>query len=92
LVVRYKRYDTDAMEKFMTLLFITEDSYRMAGVSQALGMDTQRTPTWTALAAERAGRHQSTPALGTGPMVRAIVGGAVQGGAGRGPTRLYGLN
>ena len=51
-VVRYKRYDTDAMEKFMTLLFITEDSYRMAGVSQALGMDTQRTGTWTALAAD----------------------------------------
>jgi Domain of unknown function (DUF6431) len=41
LVVRYKRYDTDALEKFMTLLLISEDSYRMAGVSQALGMDTQ---------------------------------------------------
>jgi hypothetical protein len=35
-VVRYKRYDTDAIEKFMTMLFITEDSYRMAGVGQAL--------------------------------------------------------
>jgi hypothetical protein len=50
-VVRYKRYDTDALEKFMTLLFITEDSYRMAGVSQALGMDTQQVGTWAALAA-----------------------------------------
>jgi hypothetical protein len=48
-VVRYKRYDTDAIEKLMVLLFITEDSYRMAGVSQALGMDTQRAGTWAAL-------------------------------------------
>jgi hypothetical protein len=48
-IVRYKRYDTDAIEKFMVLLFITEDSYRMAGVSQALGMDTQQAGTWTAL-------------------------------------------
>jgi len=48
-VVRYKRYDTDAIEKFMTLLFITEDSYRMAGVSEALGQDTQCAGTWTAL-------------------------------------------
>jgi hypothetical protein len=43
------RYDTDAIEKFMVLLFITEDSYRMAGVSQALGMDTQQAGTWVAL-------------------------------------------
>ena len=48
-IVRYKRYDTDAMEKFMVLLFITEDSYRMANVSQALGMDTQQAGTWVAL-------------------------------------------
>jgi hypothetical protein len=49
LVVRYKRYDTDAIEKFLTLLFITEDSYRMAGVSEALGRDTQGAGTWAAL-------------------------------------------
>ena len=49
-IVRYKRYETDAIEKFMVLLFITEDSYRMAGVSQSLGMDTQQAGTWTALA------------------------------------------
>lgn len=48
-IVRYKRYDTDAIEKLMVLLFITEDSYRMAGVSQALGMDTQQAGTWVAL-------------------------------------------
>jgi len=48
-IVRYKRYDTDAIEKFMVLLFITEDSYRMAGVSQALGMDAQQAGTWVAL-------------------------------------------
>ena len=48
-IVRYKRYDTDAIEKFATLLFITEDSYRMAGVSQALGLDTQQEGTWVAL-------------------------------------------
>jgi len=52
-IVRYKRYDTDAIEKFMTLLFITEDSYRMAGVSEALGMDTQCAGTWAALDPER---------------------------------------
>jgi hypothetical protein len=49
-IVRYKRYDTDAIEKLMTLLFITEDSYRMAGVSQALGIDKQQAGTWVALA------------------------------------------
>ncbi len=49
-IVRYKRYDTDAIEKLMTLLFITEDSYRMAAVSQALGMDRQQAGTWVALA------------------------------------------
>jgi hypothetical protein len=48
-LVRYKRYDTDALEKFMSLLFITEDSYRMAGVSQAFGSDTQHAGTWAAL-------------------------------------------
>jgi hypothetical protein len=48
-LVRYKRYDTDALEKFMTLLFITEDSYRMAGVSQAFGQDTVQAGTWVAL-------------------------------------------
>jgi hypothetical protein len=48
-IVRYKRYDTDAIEKFATLLFITEDSYRMAGVSQALGLDTRQEGTWVAL-------------------------------------------
>lgn len=49
-IVRYKRYDTDAIEKLMVLLFITEDSYRMAGVSQALGLDTHQAGTWVALA------------------------------------------
>jgi hypothetical protein len=48
-VVRYKRYETDALEKLMTLLFIAEDSYRMAGVSQALGLDRQQAGTWAAL-------------------------------------------
>lgn len=48
-IARYKRYDTDAIEKFMVLLFITEDSYRMARVGQALGMDTQQAGTWVAL-------------------------------------------
>jgi len=52
-IVRYKRHDTDAIEKFMTLLFITEDSYRMAGVSQALGMDTQQAGSWVALEARQ---------------------------------------
>lgn len=58
-VVRYKRYETDAIEKLMTLLFITEDSYRMAGVSQALGMDTQQVGTWAAL--EVAGHDAISP-------------------------------
>ena len=49
-IVRYKRYDTDAIEKLMTLLFITEDRYRMAGVSQALGQDDRYAGTWQALA------------------------------------------
>jgi len=49
-IVRYKRYETDAIEKFMVLLFITEDSYRMAGVSQTLGMDSQQAGTWKAFA------------------------------------------
>lgn len=52
-VVRYKRYDTDAIEKCMVLLFITEDSYRMAGVSHALGLDTQQAGTWAALETTR---------------------------------------
>lgn len=58
-IVRYKRYDTDAIEKFMVLLFITEDSYRMASVSQALGMDTQQAGTWVAL--EEAGHDPIFP-------------------------------
>ena len=49
-IVRYKRYETDAIEKLMTLLFITEDSYRMAGVSQAFGIDDEQAGTWVALA------------------------------------------
>lgn len=48
-IIRYKRYETDATEKLMTLLFITEDSYRMAGISQGLGMDGQQAGTWIAL-------------------------------------------
>lgn len=48
-VVRYKRYDTDAIEKLMVQLFITEDSYRMARVSQLLATDTAQSGTWTAL-------------------------------------------
>jgi hypothetical protein len=49
-IIRYKRYDTDATEKLMTLLFITEDSYRMAGISQTLALDHQQAGTWAALA------------------------------------------
>ena len=41
-VVRYKRWHTDAIEKLMVLLFIVEDSYRMAGVSQAFGIDAEQ--------------------------------------------------
>ena len=52
-IIRYKRYETDATEKLMTLLFITEDSYRMAGISQALGLDRQQAGTWAALAASQ---------------------------------------
>jgi hypothetical protein len=48
-IVRYKRYDTDAIEKSMTLLFIAEGSYRMVSVSQALGLDTRQEGTWAAL-------------------------------------------
>jgi hypothetical protein len=48
-IIRYKRYETDATEKLMALLFITEDSYRMASVSQALGLDRQQEGTWRAL-------------------------------------------
>jgi hypothetical protein len=48
-IIRYKRYETDATEKLMTLLFITEDSYRMAGVSQTFAQDTQQAGTWAAL-------------------------------------------
>ena len=50
-VVRYKRQDADAIEKMMVQLFITEDSYRMAGVSQALAMDAAQVGTWAALEA-----------------------------------------
>jgi len=52
-IIRYKRYETDATEKLMTLLFITEDSYRMAGVSQSFGLDRQQAGTWVALAANQ---------------------------------------
>ena len=52
-IIRYKRYETDAVEKLMTLLFITEDSYRMAGISQTLALDDQQAGTWAALAAHR---------------------------------------
>jgi len=48
-IIRYKRYETDATEKLMTLLFITEDSYRMAGISQTLAVDNQQAGTWAAL-------------------------------------------
>jgi hypothetical protein len=48
-IIRYKRYETDATEKLMALLFITEDSYRMASVSQALGLDRHQAGTWRAL-------------------------------------------
>lgn len=48
-IVRHKRWDTDAIEKFMVLLFITEDSYRMAGVSQAFGIDSEQAGSWVAL-------------------------------------------
>jgi hypothetical protein len=48
-IIRYKRYETDATEKLMTLLFITEDSYRMAEVSQTLALDKQQAGTWRAL-------------------------------------------
>jgi hypothetical protein len=53
-IIRYKRYETDATEKLMTLLFITEDSYRMAGVSQTLGLDHHQAGTWAALEAGQA--------------------------------------
>lgn len=53
-IIRYKRYETDAAEKLMTLLFITEDSYRMAGISQLLGLDQQQAGTWIALEANQA--------------------------------------
>lgn len=52
-IIRYKRYDTDATEKLMILLFITEDSYRMAGVSQTLALDDQQAGTWAALESHR---------------------------------------
>ena len=52
-IMRYKRYDTDAAEKLMTLLFITEDSYRMVGVSQTLALDDQQAGTWMALEEHR---------------------------------------
>ena len=48
-IIRYKRYETDATEKLMTLLFITEDSYRMAGISQTLALDSQQAGIWVAL-------------------------------------------
>jgi len=48
-VGRYQRSDMDAIEKVMVQLFITEDSYRMTEVGQALGMDRQYAGTWAAL-------------------------------------------
>jgi hypothetical protein len=48
-LVRYKRYETDAIEKLMPLVFITEDSYRMASISQTLGLDRQQAGSWQAL-------------------------------------------
>lgn len=48
-IIRYKRYETDAVEKLMALLFITEDSYRMAAISQIFGMDETQSGTWQAL-------------------------------------------
>src|SRR5262245_13850942 len=56
-IVRYKRFDTHAIEKFMTLLFSTEDSYRRVGVSQALGSHTQRAGTWAAF---ESGEHTAS--------------------------------
>ena len=53
-IIRYKRYETDAAEKLMTLLFITEDSYRMAGISQSLALDKQQAGTWVALETQQA--------------------------------------
>ena len=38
----------------MTLLFITEDSYRMAGISQTLALDKRQAGTWAALEAHQA--------------------------------------
>ena len=52
-IIRYQRYETDATEKLMTLLFITEASYRMAGVSQSLAVDTGQAGTWLALEKEQ---------------------------------------
>lgn len=52
-VGRYQRSDMDAIEKVMVQLFITEDSYRMAEVGQALGIDRKYAGTWTALEAVR---------------------------------------
>lgn len=43
----------------MVLLFITEDSYRMASVSQALGIDTQQAGTWVVL--EKVGHEAISP-------------------------------
>jgi hypothetical protein len=59
-IIRYKRYESAAVEKLMTLLFITEDSYRMAGISQTLGLDRQQAGTWEALAANQ---DQTIPPL-----------------------------
>ena len=56
-IIRYKRYETDAAEKLMTLLFITEDSYRMAGVSQSFAQDTQQAGTWAALETNQSQAH-----------------------------------
>ena len=48
-IIRYKRLETDATEKLMVLLFISEASYRMAGISQAFGQDSEQGGSWLAL-------------------------------------------
>jgi hypothetical protein len=77
-IVRYKRFDTDAIEKSMTLLFIAEGSYRMANVSQALDIDTRHEGTWLALE-ETA--HVASP-VGSGTMAGTTLARPTQSGFG----------
>ena len=77
-IIRYKRYDTDATEKLMTLLFITEDSYRMAGVSQGLGMDTQQAGNLECPGAITG--HPAQSLVGTGPVVWTTLPGSIEPG------------